>query len=190
LNLSAARESRPGGRQLSRRRQSAFRGDVACTAERHTAFLFNSQCALFSLFLLLLLLSAARCLPSLFLPPIPSPRIFLSHFSARPCVLLSSPPSLRLTLFFSLSLSFSFFIRLDLSRVILLVAPAPGSRHDSPLRILRQRAAVLRDRSHRAVDTYRRTRCEREKERGIRGATFRNARSSPCVARVSAPHEE
>lgn len=81
----------PGGRQLSRRRQSAFRGDVACTAERHTRPLQFSERSLsvfssspFSLF----------CLRS------------LSLFSLSLSAFLSSlpPPSLRLCLSTSLSL--------------------------------------------------------------------------------------
>lgn len=113
-------------------------------------------------------LSLSLCLPSLL-----HPFVFLSHFNACPCPLLSSlpPPSLRLALYLSLHLS-----------RMLLVAPAPGSRRDSPLRIHGGFVNAPPSSSSPARGAYVHSYALREKEGegGIRSATFRRARSSPC----------
>lgn len=96
LSLSLSRESRPpGGRQLSRRRQSAFRGDVACTVERHTASSpIPSALSPLSFFLPLFLLSVS-----------------LSHFSACPCPLLVAAVSVSFFIYRARSSSLQHLAR-------------------------------------------------------------------------------
>lgn len=158
LFLSRTESRPPGGRQLSRRRQSAFRGDVACTAERHTAS-SPILSALFSLFLSIFLLSiSASLLSTIFRlsASVPSPVSFSLSLPLQR-VSLSAPLVAAASVLAPGSISFSIY-RID--------APCRTStwlatRLSAPLRSGYTAASSTRRRRRRLRDRRQRRRRRR-----------------------------
>lgn len=173
---------------MSRRRQSAFRGDVAWHGGATYRVLSNSLSALSSLYLSFSLppssplsLSFRLSAPSHWIS------LSLSHFTACPCAPLTSlpPPSLRLT-----SILLSFY-----PSCISYGPPCRSSTWLTTRRNASLRSGSFGDfvyasplssssSSSYAIYIYTRAYATREKERegGIRSATFRIAPGRHCVA--------